>query len=146
MLEHNHNPGRWVCLYLQEHDRVLERWREFWSLLWSKGQMFRWHPGPRVCLPASCCLQAVSCATWERQLMDCLTLPSGAGMQGLPSPKRECEIIERCGDETMELAMALQRCTVCSGMPMGMLCRAVKELCRCFIPMIVSGDLVNLRC
>ena len=41
--------------------------------------------------------------------------------------------------------MALQRCTVCSGTPPGMLCRAVQELCRCLTSMIESGDLVNLK-
>ena len=30
------SPGRWVCLYLQEHDRVPEGWREFWYLHHSK--------------------------------------------------------------------------------------------------------------
>ena len=29
------NHGRWVCFYLQEHDRVWEWWREFQSLLCS---------------------------------------------------------------------------------------------------------------
>ena len=30
-----HNPGRWVCFYLQEHDIVWEWWTEFQSLLCS---------------------------------------------------------------------------------------------------------------
>ena len=32
------SPGRWVSLYVQEHDRVLEWWIEFWSLLQSKDE------------------------------------------------------------------------------------------------------------
>ena len=43
------------------------------------------------------------------------------------------------------LAMALQRSTVHSGMLLGMLYRAVQELCRCLVSVIRSGDLVNLE-
>ena len=41
--------------------------------------------------------------------------------------------------------MALQRCAVHSGTPLGMLCRAVQELHRCLTSVIESGDLINLK-
>ena len=47
--------------------------------------------------------------------------------------------------EMVALAMAFQKCTVHSGMPLGILCRAVQELCRCLISMSEKGDLVNLN-
>ena len=43
------------------------------------------------------------------------------------------------------LAMTLQRCTVHSRMPPGVLCRAVQELHRCLTPMIESGDQFELN-
>ena len=40
--------------------------------------------------------------------------------------------------------MALQTCPIHSGMPPGMLCRAVHELCSCLTPLLEQGDLLNL--
>ena len=47
--------------------------------------------------------------------------------------------------EMVALAMAFQRCAICSKTPLGMLCRAVQELHRCVTSIIESGDLVDLR-
>ena len=43
----------------------------------------------------------------------------------------------------LALAWALQRCTVQSGMPPGMLCGAVQELCRFLTPLLKKGDLLS---
>ena len=77
------NPGRWVHSYLQS-TRMVER-IVISPLL--HGWMLRWHPDPRVGLTASCHLQAASHTMKKRWLMDCPTLPRGAGAQGLPSSK-----------------------------------------------------------
>ena len=47
-------------------------------------------------------------------------------------------------EEMVVLAQTLQRCAVQSGMPQGMLCRAVQELCKCLAPLLKKGDLLNL--
>ena len=109
-----------------------------------EGQMLKWHPDPRVGQQASCCLQATSHTTWKRWFVDCPTLPRGAWMQGLPSEGlRDHWVIWH--EEKVALAMALQRCTVHSKMPPGMLCRAVQELHRYLTSVIESCDLVNLK-
>ena len=41
------------------------------------------------------------------------------------------------------LANALQRCTIHSGMPLDMLCGAIKELHGCLASVVESGDVVN---
>ena len=48
-------------------------------------------------------------------------------------------------EEMVALAMALQRCAICSGLPPGMLCRAVQELCWCLTPVIESGNLIDFE-
>ena len=48
-------------------------------------------------------------------------------------------------EETVALGKALQRCNVHSKMPLGVLCRAVQELCKCLTSVIQSGDLVDLE-
>ena len=46
--------------------------------------------------------------------------------------------------ETVVLALVLQRCAIWSGMPLGVLCRAVQELHRCLTPVLESGNLLDL--
>ena len=41
--------------------------------------------------------------------------------------------------------MALQRCAIQSGMPTGVLCGAVQELCRCLTPLLQRGNLLDLE-
>ena len=48
-------------------------------------------------------------------------------------------------EETEALAKALQRCAVHSGMPLGVPCTAVQELCGCLTSMIQSGNMVDLE-
>ena len=45
----------------------------------------------------------------------------------------------------MTLAKALQRCAVHSGLPLGVLCRAVWEIPECLIPIVERGDQFNLQ-
>ena len=81
------SPGRWVSLYLQEHDRVPEWWREFQSLLCSKDecmsniqvQGLAHQQATAFRLPAT---QLKKNGSWTAP-----TLPGGAGMQGLPYPQ-----------------------------------------------------------
>ena len=84
----NH-PKKWVCFYLQEHDRVPEWWveRVLVTCLLHR-QKCRPCPSPRFDPPASHCLQAASCTTRMRWLMDHPTLPRVAGVKKLPSASR----------------------------------------------------------
>ena len=42
------------------------------------------------------------------------------------------------------LAQTLQWCTIQSGMPLEILCRAVKVLCRYLAPLLEKGDLLDI--
>ena len=143
----SNSPGRWVSLYLQEQDRVLEWCREFWSIPSLQGWMCEQHPGPRVGPSGSCSLQAASCTNWERQLMDCPTLSGDAGMQELPSPKGFQ------GNSGLLNGVAWRNSSTGHGPPevchlfwnaLGIFCKAVQELCRCLASVIESGNLVDL--
>ena len=48
-------------------------------------------------------------------------------------------------EETVALVKVLQRCAVHPGMPPGVLCRAVQELCRCLNHVVERGDQFNLQ-
>ena len=48
-------------------------------------------------------------------------------------------------EETVTLAMALQSCTVQSGMPLGVLCGAVQELHQCLAPLKEEGCLLKFE-
>ena len=131
------NPGRGVCLYLKEHDRVPEWWREFHSLFHCKDkclgdvqvQGFAHLQPTAFRLPAA---QLGKDGLW--------TVPPCLGVLGcrdylpLKDFKGTQDYQEVWHKETVALSMALQRCTVPSRMPLVMLCRAVQELCRC-LPM-----------
>ena len=48
-------------------------------------------------------------------------------------------------EEIVTLALALQRCAVHSGTPLGVLCRAEQELCGCLTPVDESGNHLELK-
>ena len=48
-------------------------------------------------------------------------------------------------EETVALAQVLQRCTVHSGMPQGVLCGAVQGLHECLASVIQSGNMFDLK-
>ena len=50
-----------------------------------------------------------------------------------------------CAEQTVAMTKALQRCAVCSGMSLGVLCKAVQELHECLTSVIQNGNLVDLR-
>ena len=79
------NPGRWVCFYLQKHDRVIYWWREFWSLLCSTDECLG-----DVQVQELACQQAVAfrlpATQWEKD--GSWTSPPCLGVKVLPSPKR----------------------------------------------------------
>ena len=97
------------------------------------------HPSPKNGLPASCSLQAASCTIGMSWLMDCPPLPPPADFKG----DLDYQVV--WAEETVVLAKALQRCAVCSGMPLGMLCGAVQELHQSITSMIQIGNLPDLE-
>ena len=48
-------------------------------------------------------------------------------------------------EETVALAKAVERCTICSGMPPWELCGAIQELCKYLTPMVKRGDQFDLQ-
>ena len=56
-----------------------------------------------------------------------------------------CDYQEVREEETVALAMVLQSCTVQSGMPQGVLCGVVQELCQCLAPLIEDDGLLNMK-
>ena len=108
----------------------------------------RWCLSPRVGLSASGCLQTTRHPTRKRWLMDCPALPRVVGAKGLPSPADFRETWDYWVvwvEKTVALAKALQRCTVHSRMPLGVLLRAVQELHKCLAPMVENGDQFDLK-
>ena len=134
-------PG--VCAYLEENDRVPKLWREFWCLL--------------QC-PSDSQIQRLACqqvaAFWQptaQQKDGWWTAPPCLEVLGLMKylPPKDFHgthnYQEVRKEETIALAMALQRCAVQLGMPPGVLCGVVQQLCQCLAPLLEGGDLFNLE-
>ena len=142
------NPGRWVYLYLQEHDRMPELWREFQSLLCSKDkclsdiqvQGLALQQATTFRLPAT---QLKEDSSWAA--LPCLEVLGCRDYLPLKNFKGTWGHQVVWYEEMLALATALQRCTIHSGTPLGMLCRAVQEFHRCHTSVIASGDLVDLK-
>ena len=116
------NPGRWVHIYLQEHDRVLEWEREFWSLLCSMDECLG-----DIQVQGLVHQQATAFRLPAAQLEkdSWLTAPPYLGVLGyrdyLPQKdfKGTWDYWEVQHEEMVALTMGLLRCTICSGMPQG---------------------------
>ena len=127
------SAGQWICVYLEENDRVPKWWREFQCLLHSKDQCPGDSPIQRMA-PTSHSLVASCHTAKEGWLVDHPTLSWDIGAEGLSSLKdfhgtHDYSEVRR--EEMITLAMALQRCAVQLGMPLRVLCGAVQDLCQC---------------
>ena len=119
----NH-PGQCVCLYLLEHDRVPEWWRELGDIGNVLVQKMACQQATDIRLPAA-----------QQEWYGMWTAPPSLRVLGqrdyLPPAdfKAMRDYWEVWVEETVALAKALQRCAINSGMPQG---RFV-EMCRSFM-------------
>ena len=141
------SPQSWVSLYLQEHYRVLEWWREFWSLLHSKNKCVSDIQAQGLAVQQA---TAFRLPATQLKKESSLANPPCLGVLGcrdyLPSKdfKGTQDYWVMQYKEMVALVMALQRCTIHSRTPPGILCKEVQELCRCLASVIKSGNLVDL--
>ena len=143
----NH-PSRWICSYLKENCRVPEWWREFQSLILSPDECFR-----DILVQRMACQQVAAFRLPATQLEQdgswttppCLGLLEQRDFLPPKDFKGAQDYWVVWAEETVALAKALQRCAVCSRMPLGVLCGAVQELHNCFTSVVQSGDIFDLE-
>ena len=135
---------QWDWAYLEENYRVPEWWREFWFLLQSlcdsaihklAHQQATTFQIPTVQLEKDGWWTAPSCleVLWWRKY---LPLKDFQGSHDYQEVRRE---------ETVNLAMALQSCTVQSWKLPGVLCGVMHELWQCLASLIEEDILPNLE-
>ena len=139
------NPSltsEWIWSYIDKNERMPDWWREFWSILCSKDKLFS-----DVQVKELACQQDVAFSLPSAQVEKSgwWNAPSCLGVLGrkdfLPPKKfqgmRDVQMVR--WEETVALALALQRCTIQSGIP-----QAFQELCRCLTPLLDRGNLLDL--